>query len=335
MTNTGKDALERPLVTFSLLAYNQEKYIRKAVEGAFAQTYSPLEIILSDDCSTDSTFSIIQEMVADYHGRHRVQVIRNEKNLGLIGHINKVLSTVKTDWVVLAAGDDVSLDHRCQEIVERVRREPDLKGLFSGYIECDELLCPIRTVTPLQASNIGALQVCRGGGYVFPGATFAIHQDCFTLFGPLRPRILAEDWVLPLRAAVLGKIGFLKSSLVKKRGLSESLTRVNKRIMGDILPKNSCPEEIYENLATIRRAHRSGEISLLKSKTLAITIQLHWNIRCCECANEPVGTLRLLRGLASSFILMRLRDTIRLSENCLTLFLNKSRARSQEKCKNL
>jgi hypothetical protein len=48
---------ERPFVTFALFVYNQEKYIREAVEGAFSQTYEPLEIILSDDCSTDRTFN--------------------------------------------------------------------------------------------------------------------------------------------------------------------------------------------------------------------------------------------------------------------------------------
>jgi len=42
---------DRPLVTFALLAYNQEEFIREAVEGAFALTYEQLEIILSDDCS--------------------------------------------------------------------------------------------------------------------------------------------------------------------------------------------------------------------------------------------------------------------------------------------
>ena len=51
---------ERPLVTFALFAYNQEKYIREAVEGAFSQTYQRMEIILSDDCSTDSTFDILK-----------------------------------------------------------------------------------------------------------------------------------------------------------------------------------------------------------------------------------------------------------------------------------
>jgi len=49
------ETTDRPLVTFALVAYNQEQYIREAVEGAFAQTYEPLEIILSDDCSSDRT----------------------------------------------------------------------------------------------------------------------------------------------------------------------------------------------------------------------------------------------------------------------------------------
>ena len=46
MSNTPEEmpdnATDRPLVTFALFAYNQEDYIREAVEGAFAQTYEPL-----------------------------------------------------------------------------------------------------------------------------------------------------------------------------------------------------------------------------------------------------------------------------------------------------
>ena len=43
----GKE--DRPLVTFFLFAYNQEKYIEEACRAALAQTYSPLEIIFSED----------------------------------------------------------------------------------------------------------------------------------------------------------------------------------------------------------------------------------------------------------------------------------------------
>ena len=71
---------ERPLVTFALFAYNQEKYIREAVEGTLAQVYDPLQIILSDGCSSDRTFEIIQEIAASYAEPHRLILNRNESS---------------------------------------------------------------------------------------------------------------------------------------------------------------------------------------------------------------------------------------------------------------
>lgn len=74
MSNTSEQTLDnatdRPLVTFALFAYNQEDYVREAVQDAFAQTYEPLEIILSDDCSSDRTYQIMHEMAVAYRGPH-------------------------------------------------------------------------------------------------------------------------------------------------------------------------------------------------------------------------------------------------------------------------
>ena len=53
-------------VTFALLCYNQEKFIREALRGAFRQDYQPLEILISDDHSTDASFDILREEVANY-----------------------------------------------------------------------------------------------------------------------------------------------------------------------------------------------------------------------------------------------------------------------------
>src|SRR4051812_14455329 len=77
--------LERPLVTFVLFSYNQERYIREAVAGALAQTYQPLKIVISDDCSTDRTFEIVREMASAYTGPHKIVLRRNPKNLGADG----------------------------------------------------------------------------------------------------------------------------------------------------------------------------------------------------------------------------------------------------------
>ena len=59
-------------VSICLFAYNQEKYIRAAVESCLSQTYSSCEIILSDDASTDKTFELMQECVREYNGPHKI-----------------------------------------------------------------------------------------------------------------------------------------------------------------------------------------------------------------------------------------------------------------------
>lgn len=108
----------RPLVTFALFAYNQEQYVREAVEGAFSQTYSPLEIILSDDCSSDRTFEIMEEMARDYRGPHQIKIRRGEKNIGLLAHLLTVAHMAKGEIFVVAAGDDISLPSRAERISE-------------------------------------------------------------------------------------------------------------------------------------------------------------------------------------------------------------------------
>lgn len=122
---------ERPLVTFALFAYNQEKYIREAVEGAFSQTYSPLEIILSDDCSSDSTFEIMEEMAREYQGLHLVKVRRGENNLGIIDHVLTVARLAGGVLVVVAAGDDISLPTRAEKCLTTHLRHA-AKAVYSG-----------------------------------------------------------------------------------------------------------------------------------------------------------------------------------------------------------
>ena len=105
-----------PLVTFALFAYNQEKYIREAVEGALAQTYEPLEIIISDDCSTDHTLDIIVEIISKYNGPHKIFLNKNSRNLGLAEHVNKVVSLSSGDLIVAGSGDDISYPFRTSEL---------------------------------------------------------------------------------------------------------------------------------------------------------------------------------------------------------------------------
>ncbi|MDP6474553.1 MAG: glycosyltransferase [Alphaproteobacteria bacterium] len=97
-----------PTVSFLLPAYNQEAFVRDAVRSVLAQDYEPLEIILSDDCSSDRTFEIIENEASAYKGPHSVVLNRNEMNLG-IEHINKLQQLASGTILVTGHGDDLSM----------------------------------------------------------------------------------------------------------------------------------------------------------------------------------------------------------------------------------
>ncbi len=204
-----------PLVTFALFAYNQEQFIREAVEGALNQTYSPLEIIFSDDCSQDKTFEVIKEMAAKYEGPHKIVLNCNGRNLGIGGHINKVVEVSSGDLIVLAAGDDISLPERTTILTDHwLTSGKSSKSIYSDAIEIDE-----------KSISVGKLMKEFGSNYekivndeeIVLGCAHAVDREVFEVFGPLDPSIVKEDQVIPFRSSLLGNVVRIQEELVKYR----------------------------------------------------------------------------------------------------------------------
>src|SRR4051794_16250166 len=112
MAARDRSTQSRPLVTFAVFSYNQEPFIRQAVRAALDQTYARLQIVLSDDSSSDGTFDAMRQMAAEYRGDHQITLNRNDKNLGIGGHIRKLAELAKGEVIVIAAGDDISFPER-------------------------------------------------------------------------------------------------------------------------------------------------------------------------------------------------------------------------------
>jgi glycosyltransferase involved in cell wall biosynthesis len=180
------DTLDRPLVTFAVLAFNQEKFVRKAIEGAFAQTFRPLDIILSDDGSSDRTFEVMREMAAAYAGPHSVRVRRNDETVGIIDHVITLCREAKGELVIMAAGDDISYAGRAASLWGAWQAERPL-GVYSNYDEVAEDGGVIRrdveasTSDAIQSIFEGAVQARRYGGRVrnVPGFAAAYSRRLF------------------------------------------------------------------------------------------------------------------------------------------------------------
>lgn len=210
---------ENPLVTFALFAYNQEKYIREAVEGALAQTYSPLEIILSDDCSTDRTFEIMKEMAETYHGPNKLTLNRNKVNFGIGKHVSTVAAMCNGKLIVVAAGDDISLPNRVEKVVAAWRQEGfPVCAIYSNVDQVTESGEFIETTCgnpDVRTLLFDELLGKKHKGII--GCSECWHRKLFDVFGKIGADVINEDGVMWFRAELIGCILHVPETLVKHR----------------------------------------------------------------------------------------------------------------------
>ena len=216
----------KPVVTYVLLSYNQEKYIRDAIDSALCQTYSPLQIIISDDCSTDDTYEIIREMTQNYHGQHELIVNRNGTNMGLCQHVNKIMLFAKGELIVAAAGDDISVPYRVQVLAaEWLSRGRPAISLHSSVVLVDDNNHELAIYKKKQAHGsepeIAALNT------IIIGAAHAWSRRVWDVFGDIEANIMSEDNVIAFRSALLDGIVFTAQPLVyyRKGGYSDIATK--------------------------------------------------------------------------------------------------------------
>ncbi len=240
---------ETPQLTLALNCYNVERFVAEAVEGAFAQTHRPLELVISDDHSPDATWAKIVETVVrlsgfpsspddqwqrpDFCGTVRLVaqdgltlvLNRNEENLGLALHENRLFELSSGEWIAFQAGDDVSKPERMSLVAELVEEDSGIRCIEcrAQAVKADGSPYPIPEKF-LRNQERGRKQQQRLPSILGAGAVY--HRDVYFKFGPIAPFVANEDHVLPLRAALLGQIVFSPVVTVLYRKHGENVSGV-------------------------------------------------------------------------------------------------------------
>ena len=101
----------KPKVSLLIPTYNGEKYLAECLDSVLLQTFSDFEVLVVDDCSTDTTL----EIAGEYAARdNRIRVLRNEKNLGLVGNWNHCVELASGEWIKFVFQDDL-IEPECLE----------------------------------------------------------------------------------------------------------------------------------------------------------------------------------------------------------------------------
>jgi len=125
-----------PLISVLIPVYNVEFFVLEAVNSICAQTYKNLEIIVVDDCSTDGTYDVVEQIMRN---DSRIKLYRNEKNLKIAETLNFALQQATGEFIARMDGDDFSEPTKIEKQYLFLKNNPEFVLVGTNYILEDEL----------------------------------------------------------------------------------------------------------------------------------------------------------------------------------------------------
>ena len=106
------------LVSVIMSVHNNEATVNTAIESILGQSYKNIELIITDDCSSDNSLSIIKK----YIDNKNVKLIENSENKGLTKSLNSMIKVAQGKFIARQDADDISLYNRIQVQVDLINK---------------------------------------------------------------------------------------------------------------------------------------------------------------------------------------------------------------------
>lgn len=158
-----------PLVSVAMATYNGERFLREQLDTIYEQTWPNLEVVVSDDRSSDGTVEILEE----YRSRRGLRYSVAERRLGLVRNFERAISLCRGEIVTLSDQDDLWRPERVERLVAAL--EPDYSLAYASsrdFIDVD-----------------GQMTVDRASASI---RDWARHHGT----GRVTESLLAENWVV-------------------------------------------------------------------------------------------------------------------------------------------
>lgn len=206
------------LVSVIMPSYNTSGFIRETIESVLNQTYQNFEIIIVDDCSTDSTDDVVAQI-----NDERIKFIKNEKNSGAAVSRNRALIEAKGKWIAFLDSDDIWHPEKLEKQISFMEKNR-YAFTYTEYEEIDEASLPLGTYVtgPKKITKTGMYNYC------WPGClTVMYNRD---IVGEIQIEDIKKnnDYAIWLKAVKKAPCYLLKENLARYRIRSNSISRHNK-----------------------------------------------------------------------------------------------------------
>ena len=132
-------SIQHPLVSTYVVTYNSSKTIIETLDSIYKQTYPHLELIISDDCSTDETITVCREWLKRHRNRFsHTEIITSPINTGISANDNRAFSHCNAEWAKGIAGDDILMPECIETLYSYAISHPEdiiIFGRMEGFGE--------------------------------------------------------------------------------------------------------------------------------------------------------------------------------------------------------
>jgi len=294
---------DEPLVTVGVPTYNRAKTVRNAIESVLNQDYANIELVISDDASTDGTQAVCEGFARQ---DERIKYIRQDQNLGMSANFQAVLKEAEGEFFMWLSDDDWLDRAYLNHCVEFLRAHPDYV-LASGRMRHDGEDGSHHHTGPLLdfAQERGSDRVVSYFGQAGP------NDD--VLYGVIRRQVLLRtheirntlggDWLMVASVLFMGKTHTVADAIGYRRAGGASKTYKNLvRVFG--IPKyiaripyiHLAPiafrDIVYESpaYAALRRTSRIWLAVRVCAILLRLEARGHWR-RLHEFATEALARI--------------------------------------------
>lgn len=222
------------LVSIVVVTYRSSATIVETLESIKAQTYKNIELIVSDDCSPDSTIEVAQMWIDENYKRFvYAEIVKSEKNTGVSGNCNRGIARSHGEWIKSIAGDDLLIPTAIEEYVKFVSTHPEKVRMCVCDVEPfvvegevpDRIVKAYKNFFEKESEPYEQQKKRVMTSLVFVGPAYFYSRELYDEIGGFSDKYgCAEEWPFVYRIIMAGnRIYALNKKLVRYRVSPNSL----------------------------------------------------------------------------------------------------------------
>ena len=216
------------MISILMATFNGEQYVKAQIDSLLAQTFCDFTLWVSDDASTDSTWSILESYAQQYP--QKMNISKREINSGNSRHnFLDLMVSIKDDYIMLCDQDDVWLPDKIEKTLAKMKamegQYPDMPVLVrtDAKIVDQDLHVIYPSYKQVMHSNFDRTDFCQVLiQNTFMGCTAMYNRALAKLIGQKPDYCVMHDWWLELIAAAFGKLGYVDepTMLYRQHGIN-------------------------------------------------------------------------------------------------------------------